>query len=66
MWLESSNHFDSCESLAGQPRLIITQLVELVQEHIVFSVECRQYCSNRFCIRTLSMMMYLIQHSMKW
>ncbi len=28
MWLESSNHFDSCESLAGQPRQIISELTE--------------------------------------
>ncbi len=28
MSLESSNHFDSCESLAGQPRQIISELTE--------------------------------------
>lgn len=28
MWLESSNHFDSCESLAGQPQQIIDELTE--------------------------------------
>lgn len=28
MLLESSNHFDSCESLAGQPRQIISELTE--------------------------------------